>query len=156
MKRPTILFTVVLAGAAMVASGCASAQAQRQPAEYVADRQTLMKEHGDVWKNIQDSAKANNLPAVASGADKLAQNAKKIPALFPPGSMTDKSKAKPEIWKQWPEFEAAAKKLETESVKLRDTAKTGNAEATGGVMKDFGRNACGTCHTPFRVPPPKS
>jgi cytochrome c556 len=156
MKRPTVRFTVVMAGVALLASGCASAQAQRQPAEYVADRQALMKEHGDVWKNIQDGAKANNLPAVATGADRLAQNAKKIPALFPAGSMTDKSKAKPEIWQKWPEFEAAAKKLETESVKLRDTARTGNAQATNEVIKDFGRNACGTCHTPFRVPPPRS
>ena len=156
MKRPTNLFMVVMAGAALLGTGCTTAQAQRQPSEYVADRQALMKEHGDVWKNIQDSAKANNIPAVATNADRLAQNAKKIPALFPPGSMTDKSKAKPEIWQQWAEFEAAAKKLETESVKLRDTAKTGSADATNAVIKDFGRNACGTCHTPFRVPPPRS
>ena len=24
------------------------------------------------------------------------------------------------------------------------------------ILKDFGRNACGSCHTPFRVPPPRS
>jgi hypothetical protein len=23
-------------------------------------------------------------------------------------------------------------------------------------VKDFGRNACGACHTPFRVPPPRT
>ena len=152
MKRSTFRVTVAAAGAVMLAA-CATAQAQRQPAEYVSDRQTLMKEHGDLWKEIQESAKTNNLPVVAKDADKLADNAKKIPALFPEGSMTEKSKAKPEIWQKWPEFEAAAKNLETESVKLRDTAKTGNADATNAVIKDFGRNACGTCHTPFRVPP---
>lgn len=156
MKGPAIRFTVVIAGAALLASACATAQAKRQPAEYVADRQALMKEHGDLWKEIQESAKASNLPVVAKDADRLAQNAKKIPSLFPEGSMTEKSKAKPEIWQKWPEFEAAAKKLESESVKLRDTARTGNAQATNDVMKDFGRNACGTCHTPFRVPPPRS
>ena len=155
MKRSTVRVISLIAGMGMLAA-CATAQAQRKPEELVADRQTLMKEHGDLWKNIQESAKANNLPVVARDADKLAGNAKKIPALFPEGSMTEKSKAKPEIWQKWPEFEAAAKKLETESVKLRDTAKTGNAEATGAVVKDFGRNACGSCHTPFRVPPPRS
>ena len=28
-----------------------------------------------------------------------------------------------------------------------------NTEQTQAIMKDFGRQACGTCHTPFRVPP---
>jgi len=64
-----------------------------------------------------------------------------------------KSNAKPEIWQKRAEFDAAAKNLETWSVKLRDTAKTGNAEQTQAVVKDFGRQACGTCHQPFRVPP---
>jgi len=155
MKHSTIRVTVVMAGLGLL-TAFATAQAQRKPEELVADRQALMKEHGDIWKNIQESAKANNLPVIATDADKLADNAKKIPSLFPEGSMTEKSKAKPEIWQKWPEFEAAAQKLEAESVKLRDTAKTGNAEATGAVIKDFGRNACGTCHTPFRVPPPRS
>jgi len=39
---------------------------------------------------------------------------------------------------------------------LRDTAKTGNAAATQQVVQTFGRQACGTCHTPFRVPPKQS
>jgi cytochrome c556 len=79
-----------------------------------------------------------------------------ISALFPQGSLTDKSKAKPEVWQKWAEFEAAAKNMVTWSEKLRDTAKTKDAAATEAVVKDFGRMACGTCHTPFRVPPPRS
>src|SRR6185436_14193016 len=114
MKHSTIRVTVVMAGLGLL-TAFATAQAQRKPEELVTDRQALMKEHGDLWKNIQESAKANNLPVVATDADKLADNAKKIPSLFPEGSMTEKSKAKPEIWQKWPEFEAAAKKLEDES-----------------------------------------
>ena len=38
----------------------------------------------------------------------MALNAEHIPMLFPKGSLTDKSKAKPEIWDKWSEFEAAA------------------------------------------------
>jgi len=133
----------------------ACATASKSPAEYVEDRQKLMKAHGDAWKNVQDGAKAGNLQAVASNADVMANNAKQIPALFPEGSMTEKSKAKPEIWQKKAEFDAAAKKMEMESIKLRDTARTGNAQATNDVIKDFGRNTCGSCHTPFRVPPPR-
>jgi hypothetical protein len=28
-----------------------------------------------------------------------------------------------------------------------------NGDEVQAIAKDFGRNACGTCHTPFRVPP---
>ena len=124
----------------------------RAPA--VMERQKLMKANGEAWKGAQAKAKAGNLAGVATDADTMAQNAKKIPALFPPGSLEGKTAAKPVIWQKWAEFEAAAKNYEVEAGKLRDTAKTGNAEATQALVKDFGRKACGTCHTPFRVPPP--
>jgi len=114
-----------------------------------------MKQNGDAWKNVQDNAKAGNWPAVAANADIISKNAAKIPSLFPAGSMTDKSKAKPEIWQKWSEFEAAAKNLETRATQLRDLAVAKNADAVQATVRDFGRQACGTCHTPFRVPPPQ-
>ncbi|MBI2218117.1 MAG: cytochrome c [Candidatus Rokubacteria bacterium] len=148
---------VVIGGlAAMVLAGCATGQmAARKPEEVVAERQRLMKLHGALWKDIQDKAKAGNVEAIAVNAEALALNAPRIPSLFPEGTMTEKSKAKPEIWQKWPEFEKAAMNLKMESEKLRDTAKTKDANATQAVMKSFGKNACGTCHQPFRVPPPK-
>ena len=152
MKRTVISLTVLMASVGLLA---ACATASKSPAEYVEDRQKLMKAHGDAWKNVQDGAKAGNLQAVASNADVMANNAKQIPALFPEGSMTEKSKAKPEIWQKKAEFDASAKKMEMESIKLRDTARTGNAQATNDIIQDFGRNTCGSCHTPFRVPPPR-
>ena len=153
MKRTLIGLTAVIASAGLL-TACATAE-KKTPAQYVEDRQKLMKAHGDAWKNVQDGAKAGNLQQVATNADAMANNAKQIPALFPEGSMTEKSKAKPEIWQKKAEFDASAKKMETESIKLRDTARTGNAAATNDIIKDFGRNTCGSCHTPFRVPPPR-
>jgi cytochrome c556 len=52
-------------------------------------------------------------------------------------------------------FEKAAKNLEVEAEKLRDAAKAENEQLTQQIVKDFGRNACGTCHTPFRQPDPQ-
>src|SRR5260221_486382 len=107
MKRPSIGLTVVVASAALLVTACASSmQAKKSPEEVVAERQQVMKQNGDAWKNVQDNAKAGNWPAVAANADIISKNAAKIPALFPQGSMTDKSKAKPEIWRKWSEFEA--------------------------------------------------
>jgi cytochrome c556 len=158
MRRSALRTTVVLGGlAAVVAVGCATAQtAKITPAESVAERQKLMKEHGEVWKGVQAKTKAGNIAGVAVDADKLVESSKKIPALFPPGSLEGKTAAKPEIWQKWSEFEAAAKNMEMEAVKLRDTAKTNDKEATEALVKDFGRKACGSCHTPFRVPPPRT
>ena len=151
---------VVLGLVVAVAAGCAT-ETKKQPAkigsgDVVADRQRLMKLHGALWSDIQNKAKANNIEGIEVSAEGLAVAAQFIPVLFPEGSLTEKSKAKPEVWQKWPEFEAAAKKLETESVKLRDSAKAKNAQQTQDIVKDFGRNACGACHTPFRVPPPRT
>ena len=147
---------VVLGGlAAVIAVGCASMEtAKMSPGEAVAERQKLMKANGAAWKGVQDKTKAGDLAGVAVDADTLSQNAKKIPALFPPGSLEGKTAAKPEIWQKWPEFEAGAKTMEVEAGKLRDTAKSGDKAATEAMVKDFGKKSCGNCHTPFRVPPP--
>jgi cytochrome c556 len=149
---------VVLGLAVVVAAGCASEKkmAKSGSGDIVADRQRLMKLHGQIWADIQAKAKANNIEGIEVSAETLAINAQYIPAMFPEGTLTDKSKAKPEVWQKWPEFEAAAKKMETEAVKLRDASKAKNAQLTQDIVKDFGRNACGACHTPFRVPPPRT
>ena len=149
---------VVLGLAVVVAAGCASEKkmAKSGSGDIVADRQRLMKLHGQIWSDIQAKAKANNIEGIEVSAETLAINAQYIPAMFPEGTLTDKSKAKPEVWQKWPEFEAAAKNMETEAVKLRDASKAKNAQLTQDIVKDFGRNACGACHTPFRVPPPRT
>jgi cytochrome c556 len=149
---------VVLGLAVVVAAGCASEKkmAKGGSGDIVADRQRLMKLHGQIWADIQAKAKANNIEGIEVSAETLAINAQYIPAMFPEGTRTDKSKAKPDVWQKWPEFEAAAKKMETEAVKLRDASKAKNAQLTQDIVKDFGRNACGACHTPFRVPPPRT
>ena len=147
----------VMAGglAVVVAAGCASmGEKKMTAAEAIDARKALMKEQGAAWKNVQDKAKAGQIAAIVPDAEKLAQTSKEIPKLFPEGSLDPaKSAAKPEIWQKRADFDAAAKNLETWSAKLRDAAKTGNADATNAVVKDFGRQACGTCHQPFRVPP---
>lgn len=149
---------VVLGLVVAVAAGCAGEKkmVKSGSGDIVADRQRMMKLHGQIWADIQAKAKANNIEGIEVSAETLAINAQYIPVMFPEGSLTDKSKAKPDIWQKFPEFEAASKKMETEAVKLRDAAKAKNAQLTQDIVKDFGRNACGACHTPFRVPPPRT
>ena len=149
---------IVIGGLALgLAAGCASkGMSKTGSGDVVADRQRLMKLQGASWADIQAKAKAGNIEAIAVNAETLALTAHQIPALFPEGSLTDKSKAKPEIWQKWPEFESAAKNLGGQAEKLRDAAKAKNEQLTQDLVKNFGRDACGTCHTPFRQPPPRS
>jgi cytochrome c556 len=138
-----------------VAVGCATQSASKMGSgDVVADRQRLMKSVGGNWADIQAKAKAGNIEGIAVNAENLALSSQAIPSLFPAGSGTDKSKAKPDIWQKWPEFEAAAKNFGVQAEKLRDAARAKNEQLTQDLVKDFGRQACGTCHTPFRQPPP--
>ncbi len=140
--------------AVLVVVGCASTEPpKKSAADAIAERQRLMKLNGALWRDAQDKAKAGQFEAIAVDAEAMAINAPAIPALFPEGSLSDKSAAKPEIWQKWSEFEASVKNFQAWSEKLRDAARSKNADATQAVMREFGKNACGSCHTPFRVPP---
>jgi cytochrome c556 len=121
--------------------------------DVVADRQRLMKLNGASWADAQAKFKAGNIEAIAVNAETMALNAMHIPLLFPQGSLTDKSNAKPEVWQKWAEFGSAAQNMQGWAEKLRDASRAKDAAAVDTIVKDFGRQACGSCHTPFRVPP---
>ncbi len=142
---------------ALALGGCASSSksATMGTGDAVAERQRLMKNVGANWADIQAKVKAGAPDTVAVNAESLSLHAQRIPGLFPAGSLTDKSKAKPDIWQKWPEFEAAAKNLENRSATLRDQAMAKDGAAVTATVATFGRDACGACHTPFRVPPPQ-
>ena len=142
MMRRAAVVTVALVGLGIAGS----ALAQMSADSAIEARKKLMKEQGAAWKNIQDKTKAGQVKELVPDAEKLASTSKEIPSLFPEGSLNpEKSAAKPEIWQKRAEFDAAAKNLETWAMKLRTTAESGNAEETQAVVKDFGRQACGTC-----------
>jgi len=130
---------------ALAAVGCATAPKTPMmgTGDPVADRQRLMKNVGANWADIQAKVKAGAPETVAVNAEALSLHAQRIPTLFPEGSLTDKSKAKP------------AKNLENRSATLRDQAVAKDGAAVTTTVATFGREACGTCHTPFRVPPPQ-
>jgi cytochrome c556 len=158
-RRLTLSASVIVIGglALGLAAGCASKSMSKMGSgDVVADRQRLMKAVGANWADIQAKAKAGNIEGIAVNAETLALSAQHIPSMFPEGSGTEKSKAKPDIWQKWPEFEKAAKNLEAQSEKLRDASKAKNEQLTQDIVKDFGRNTCGACHTPFRQPPPRT
>ena len=145
MKRSAARASVVAVGLAALLLGVVVSQAQMQvgSGDVVADRQRLMKLNGASARDMNDKLKAGQIEAIAVNAETIAINAQHIPSLFPKGSLTDKSKAKPEIWEKWSEFEAAAKNLEAKAEELRDAARAKDQPKVEALMKDFGRTPAG-------------
>ncbi len=143
---------VVVVSLSVAVAGCATFK-KMTPDEAIAARQELMKKQGAAMRSISDKLKAGQVQAVAADASILEDTAKKIPRLFPEGSVNPAtSRAKPEIWQKWPEFEKYAKTLHEQADMLEKTAKSGNSEATSKLVADIGRQTCGGCHTAFRGP----
>ncbi|HXQ20553.1 MAG TPA: cytochrome c [Candidatus Acidoferrales bacterium] len=119
------------------------------PAGPIRDRHELMHGIGDNAKVINDAVKAHDFSPVAGAAEKIEAATAKILPLFPQGSTDPKSRAKPEIWTQWPKFEEGVKQLQTAAAALSTAAKN-NGDVPGATKTLFG--ACKSCHDPFRVP----
>ena len=155
IRRTTIHLSILMLGlvAAMV-SACTTGSAPRMvgTGDVVYDRQRLMKIQGAQWNEIQAKFKAGDIKGLAANAEVEAVTSMQIPSLFPEGSLTAQSKAKPEVWERWGEFEATAKNMTIWSERLRDAAQANDQKAVADIMKDYGRVTCGACHTTFRQP----
>jgi cytochrome c556 len=147
------LLAGVLVASAAVVVGCAQTKSMLGMGDPIVERQQLMKEQGAAMKSIQDRLKAGQHQAIGPDAEKLVETSKKIPSLFPQGSLNPNiSRAKPEIWQKWPEFQANAKTLEAKATALAAISKTGTAEATSAAVADLGKTTCTRCHDSFRGP----
>jgi cytochrome c556 len=149
-RRTWILTAAVLIP--VMAVGCASMR-KMKPEEAIAARQQLMKEQGAALKSIQDKLKAGDTNITAD-TNTLVATSKQIPTMFPEGSVDPKvSRAKPEIWQKWSEFEGNAKRLNEKASQVQASAKSGaNAQTLNAAVTDMGRTTCGACHNAFRGP----
>jgi cytochrome c556 len=147
-RRRSILLVALMA---VAAPGCViGTQRMIGTGDLIFDRQRLGRVQEEQLGEIQSKFKAGNIPGIAVNAEVIAITAMQIP------SLTDKSRAKPEIWPRWSEFEASAKNLAIWSERLRDAARAKDDRVVTDIMKDFGRVACASCHDAFRKPIPRS
>ncbi|MGH6959114.1 MAG: c-type cytochrome, partial [Dongiaceae bacterium] len=156
MKRMQRIIVASVSTLALAA--CESKQPMAaDPAQFVQQRQDLMKDNGMRMKAINDFVESGKgTPAdVKMHAEAIQANALKIEDLFPAGTSAEdlpgKSYAKPDIWAKWPEFEKTAYLLEEQAEALADIAGDGNVEAIKTQFASVGKNACGACHQAFRL-----
>ncbi|HSE96013.1 MAG TPA: cytochrome c [Methylomirabilota bacterium] len=151
MKRGRLRGIAIGGLAVLALAGCARSMDKGmmiESGDVVAERQRLMKLQGASVQDITNKVKAGNIEAVAVNAETLTLTAQHIASLFPKGSITDKSKATPEVWQKWPQFQEAAKNLQVQAERLRDAARNKDAAATQTMANDFAKRTCGQCHTP--------
>jgi cytochrome c556 len=131
------------------ATGIAWADEQDLPAGPIRERHELMEEIGKQAKALNGALKAGGTAAVAPPAEAIARLAARIVKLFPEGSTHPKSRAKPEIWQKFDQFEALAGGLVTSSSALAVAAKAG-ADVQSLAAKVT--RTCKACHENFRTP----
>ncbi len=139
--------TRALAIAAVCAAGAVMAAEATDPT--VKAWQEQMDAGAGAAKALGDMAGGKapfDATAASAAKDALVKEAAAIPALFKTQASDPKSKAKPEIWANWSDFESKAKGLSDAAAALDATSLEGvqaGMEAVGG--------ACGACHKAYKM-----
>jgi cytochrome c556 len=133
--------------------GCATGGQTTTTEQVVAERQRLMKQQGANMQILQVKVKAGNLDAVAMYVETLVATSQQMLPLFPAGSLSDKSRAKPAIWEKWSEFEGYASSLRTQAMTVADLARKKDRAGAEAAVAEMGRTTCVACHDAFRGPP---
>lgn len=152
----TVAVLARLALLGLLLAGPAAAQSEMEVAE-IKYRQALMDATGENMAAISTILK-NRLPLpghVESHATQIGESAKLVAAAFKNPISKGETDAKPEIWKDWAEFEARITELDKAANDLAAAAAGSDRNAVGPAVKALGK-ACGDCHKSFRKPKEES
>jgi cytochrome c556 len=141
-----------LAAAAVLASSAgvlADEEKHPLPPGPIHDRHELMEGVGANAKKVGAAAKAGKPGDAQAPAEAIAAALTKFVGMFPAGSESPLSRAKPNVWTDKARFDELAKKNEQAAMALAAVAKAGgDLKAPSGAMFQ----TCKACHDEFRVP----
>ncbi|HEX6956625.1 MAG TPA: cytochrome c [Ferrovibrio sp.] len=141
----------ILAAAVGIAVATVGGMAIAQ-ADIIKARQEGMKGNGRAMKELKQIIDAGGpASAAVKPAESIAAMSAKIPGAFPKGSDKGDTKAKPEIWANWADFEKHASNSKAAAEKLVADAKGGSMDMVKADFKALGQT-CGACHKLYRVP----
>lgn len=118
----------------------------------VSTRIALMKETGSNMGTIAKMIKGEapfDKDAAERALKKVAENAKKVAALFPEGSDQGETRARKEIWSNKADFDARFAKLASDAEAA--LAHTGSLDQLRPAFGPVGAS-CGGCHEVYRTP----
>lgn len=120
--------------------------------DFIVIRRKLMESNNSVaGGTINKAMQARDFTEIQAQVKVILGNMDKILALFPEGSVSEKSRAKPEIWDRWAEFRELPSKVKKAAQDLSDAAKSGDEAEVQAKFKALGE-ACKNCHESFRAP----
>jgi cytochrome c556 len=117
---------------------------------FAKERMDAMSGMGRAMKEINRRIESNrNLAGIDESAANVHETALKIPQLFPPGSGTGITDAKPIIWEQWDQFQAKAQELASAASALGSIASSGDPKAIYARYSAV-THVCSGCHDMYR------
>ena len=120
--------------------------------EEIEKRRLLMETNNDaVVKALVKAVKEKEFAEIQVKVKAIMENMDKLTDLFPKGSISEKSRAKPEIWEKWDEFTKNPGIVKKAAQALADAAKAKDEEEVNAKLKALG-DACNVCHKSFRAP----
>ena len=119
--------------------------------DVIAKRQEIMKTNGANVRELRNKEKDGKIKEIAVNAQAIAENLTKEVNLFPEGSVSDKSRAKPEIWKDRAKFDQLYKETIAAAQQLQKLASAGDADGVKAQIAKLG-DTCTACHNSFRKP----
>jgi len=150
MRQIKLLF-VVMIGLLFLSSA-----SQLFPQEDVIKKRiALMRSNNKAAKAIKKAAKTKDFATIESNAKVISANMDKVLGLFPKGSTSEKSRAKPEIWERWDEFKGNRAKVKAAAEALAKAAAAKDEAVVKVQVKAIGgfrSVACGSCHKVFLKP----
>ena len=148
LTKRTQLATVILAAGCLVLIGGLA------PDSVVLRRKLMESNNSAVAKDINNAIKESNFADIEVKCNVIVENMDKVLDFFPPGSLAENSRAKPEIWARWGEFSKHPANVRRAAQELAAAAKAGDEEGVKVKFKALGE-ACKGCHDSFRTPKPK-
>lgn len=141
------IFTSLVIAGVMAFGGVAMAM---DPASERSDGFKASKRAAGV---IQEALENGNVTAAIEPATSMAVFAARIPSLFPPGSNGGFfSKARDEIWRNFPDFEEKSRVFQARAQSLAELAASDHADSAQ-VADAFGKvmESCKDCHRTYKA-----
>jgi cytochrome c556 len=151
MRRTLLLATALLAiPIAVIAQDQAPPAAPTTPDAFVAQREANMGRGGGALAAMKQATDAGaDLTTLAPRIEWLTHWSEELPTLFPEGSDTAASGARPEVWSDRAGFDAATARFRTAVAGLAAPAAANDHEAFLTAWTAV-RAACGACHDSYK------
>ena len=128
----------------------------------VAKRKAYMRENYDAWKAVKKATEEKDYATIQLKAKDIMEHMDHALEYFPKGSITEKSRAKPEIWTHWDDFSKIPVKVKdmanalAQAAAAKDDAKVQALSKTfiGPEGSPYRGGACFECHKTYYNPPP--